>query len=227
MYASRAAFSRHEILEHSLIIPNPDPSVNVDPQCLFCNEDIGSNRTKRARHVGRHMEEIAFAIVTKPYEEWDFYSGSTEEYHDRSGLLIAASWPSAPSWYPCICHDCGHKLYTVADRAKHFVSIHGLSIAAARAQFGGGYQCRCSNTPEEIHCNTIFSSSMDLGTHVFIFHTTRRRYFCEQCNRCNPILRTCSMTRRMTPYNLAPEQRQCGLCGQFPPEDELFEFDRA
>jgi len=35
------------------------------------------------KHVGRHMEEIAFAVVRKPYEEWDFYSDSSgQANHD-------------------------------------------------------------------------------------------------------------------------------------------------
>ena len=42
--------------------------------CVFCGEDLGPSFNKRERHVGQHMEEIAFAVVSKPYEEWDFYS---------------------------------------------------------------------------------------------------------------------------------------------------------
>jgi hypothetical protein len=26
------------------------------------------------RHLGQHMDEIAFAVLTKPYKEWEFYS---------------------------------------------------------------------------------------------------------------------------------------------------------
>ena len=77
MYASRAAFIQHEVLEHSVKIPDPDPTENVNLECPFCNEDIGFDLIERVRHIGRHMEEIAFAIVTKPYEEWDFYSDSS------------------------------------------------------------------------------------------------------------------------------------------------------
>lgn len=34
----------------------------------------GAAWDERSRHVGRHMEEIAFTVVTKPYEDWEFYS---------------------------------------------------------------------------------------------------------------------------------------------------------
>jgi hypothetical protein len=42
--------------------------------CPLCQEPI---RDQFGRHVGRHMEEISFAVVTKPYEDWDFYDGSS------------------------------------------------------------------------------------------------------------------------------------------------------
>ena len=156
MYASRAAFSQHEALDHPLMVP--DPNKNVDPKCVFCNEDLGFDRPKRVRHIGRHMEEIAFAIVTKPYEKWDFYSMSSEMYLDGQG-----PWNSEPTWYPCICYDCGVEIHTVAEREKHFVSVHGLSVAAARAQSSGGYQCRCSNSLEQPPCNTAKQSTLTAG----------------------------------------------------------------
>lgn len=196
-----------------------DPNKNVDPKCLFCNEDIGLRLRERGRHIGRHMEEIAFAIVTKPYEEWDFYSGSSKEYYDHPSLLPAASSPSIPILYPCICHDCGVKLHTVAERADHFSSVH-------RAQSHGEYQCRCSSILKQPPCNTIFASSMDLGTHVFISHTKGRKYYCERCNCGNSLLRTCSITKRRNPYPIpGAEQRQCGLCGHFLPYNELYLLD--
>ena len=115
-----------------------DSNKNVNSECVFCNEDLGFDPPKRVRHIGRHMEEIAFAIVTKPYEEWDFYSMSSERYLDGQGPGYSEHF-----WYPCICYYCGVKIHTIAERAKHLVSVHGLSVAAASAQSGGGYQCRC------------------------------------------------------------------------------------
>lgn len=54
------------------MIKNPVESAD----CLFCGERIESGRENLARHVGRHMEEISFAVVTKPYEEWASYEDS-------------------------------------------------------------------------------------------------------------------------------------------------------
>ncbi|KAK0510609.1 hypothetical protein JMJ35_007041 [Cladonia borealis] len=82
VYASRAAFSQHEALDHPHM-------ADLDPRCSFCSEDIGLDRSNRERHIGRHMEEIAFAVVTKPYEEWDFYSGPSEKHLDGPSLNIA------------------------------------------------------------------------------------------------------------------------------------------
>ena len=47
--------------------------------CVFCGErtDAGKGDNSRGRHVGRHMEEIAFTVVPKAYEEWEFYSESS------------------------------------------------------------------------------------------------------------------------------------------------------
>ena len=43
--------------------------------CLFCGEVLSeAGGHEYARHIGRHMEEIAFAVVRKPYEDWEFYS---------------------------------------------------------------------------------------------------------------------------------------------------------
>ena len=46
--------------------------------CVFCEEVLSSYNWKdRTRHLARHMEEIAFTVVTKPYEDWDFYSDAS------------------------------------------------------------------------------------------------------------------------------------------------------
>ena len=47
--------------------------------CIFCGErtDAGKGDNARGRHVARHMEEIAFTVVPKAYEKWDFYSESS------------------------------------------------------------------------------------------------------------------------------------------------------
>lgn len=51
-------------------------------KCPFCGQVTaeGTGKDSRGRHVGRHMEEIAFLVVPKVYEDWDFYSDSSADY---------------------------------------------------------------------------------------------------------------------------------------------------
>lgn len=59
-----------------------------DIACLFCREILSNaKRIERARHVGRHMEEIAFSVVTKPYEDWDFYTNSSGKSNKDEDLM--------------------------------------------------------------------------------------------------------------------------------------------
>lgn len=48
-------------------------------KCPFCDQvtAAATGRNSREGHVGRHMEEIAFLVVPKLYEDWDFYSDSS------------------------------------------------------------------------------------------------------------------------------------------------------
>jgi hypothetical protein len=45
----------------------------ADVVCPFCREKVAPGKVMLGRHLGQHMEEISFAVVTKPYEEWKFY----------------------------------------------------------------------------------------------------------------------------------------------------------
>lgn len=64
----------HEFLNHDPEfldkVATPDSR-----SCLFCGE-VTYGHTY-SPHVGRHMEEIAFSVVSKPYEDWSFYSDSS------------------------------------------------------------------------------------------------------------------------------------------------------
>ena len=61
-------------------VSNMSPNkVYEKPRCPFCGESNLHVMGSRRRHVERHMEEVAFAVVSKPYEEWDFYSDSTSK----------------------------------------------------------------------------------------------------------------------------------------------------
>ena len=48
-------------------------------KCMFCKKMIPAGRSNYGRHVGEHMEKIAFAVLSRPYEEWEFYEDSSCE----------------------------------------------------------------------------------------------------------------------------------------------------
>lgn len=44
--------------------------------CTFCDMHLG-DEASIPRHVGRHLEELAFVILAKQYQEWEFYEESS------------------------------------------------------------------------------------------------------------------------------------------------------
>lgn len=83
-FASRLGYINHEICcnglskyNRSTIGGTATGNIQGSNICLFCGEEIATTKEDRGRHIGRHMEEIAFTVVSKPYEEWDFYSDSS------------------------------------------------------------------------------------------------------------------------------------------------------
>ena len=98
-YASRATFLYHECTSHEQEFTKVDigpeqrpltacagtaklksntPAQEYAMTCIFCREVLSETKwSERAVHLGRHMEEIAFSVVTKPYEDWDFYSDNS------------------------------------------------------------------------------------------------------------------------------------------------------
>ncbi len=79
----------HELESHASTA-KPESQKNIqkdDTVCLFCRETLSNaKREERARHVGRHMEEIAFSAVTKPYEDWDFDTNSSGKSNEGLNL---------------------------------------------------------------------------------------------------------------------------------------------
>ncbi len=76
MYKSRVAYERHE--RDHIQEGDSDRFMGCPISCLFCGEPLSALLyDSQWRHVGRHMEEIAFGVVTKPYEDWEFYSDAS------------------------------------------------------------------------------------------------------------------------------------------------------
>ena len=96
-FNSRRSCILHEIRRHELKSGDFDSDLverklreSAAGVCIFCGEQTGSKNNSREKHIGRHMEEIAFAVVRKRYEEWDFYSDSSgPAHHDIESDLQA------------------------------------------------------------------------------------------------------------------------------------------
>ena len=83
-YLSKGEWLRHEYLNHIPKFEVGQSRAGKKPDqpselllCPFCGEKTDRGEVARVKHLGRHMEEIAFAVVTKSYEDWDFYSDSS------------------------------------------------------------------------------------------------------------------------------------------------------
>lgn len=103
-YHSRHIFGIHEFREH--VTPT---GLTGRVSCPFCQKVFPKWKTAgRVRHIGRHMEEIAFAVVPKAYEEWEFYSNSS-------------GGQSAPQVSAFVCRfaHCSESFGSESDRIEH------------------------------------------------------------------------------------------------------------
>jgi hypothetical protein len=66
--------------------------------CVFCGEDLALTLRARFSHVGRHIVEISFTVIPRPYEDWEFYSESTMAI--PRDLLRRSNMPLPPSSRP-------------------------------------------------------------------------------------------------------------------------------
>ena len=80
-YSTVKDYLRHEIAFHKMPhavapIDNFAKIAGKSIACLFCGQQTteGRGQHSRGRHIGQHMEEIAFTVVPKAYEDWEFYS---------------------------------------------------------------------------------------------------------------------------------------------------------
>jgi hypothetical protein len=64
--------SAKELLKHHQVWHNHQMS-NF-PRCPFCEINLRPDLRIQIKHMARHMEEIAFAVVPRPNEDWDFYT---------------------------------------------------------------------------------------------------------------------------------------------------------
>ena len=59
------------------VIDSIKKPAGADISCPLCQETINRPQTRLSVHLGRHMEEISYAVVTRPYTSWKFYDESS------------------------------------------------------------------------------------------------------------------------------------------------------
>ena len=92
-FTSVKDFLEHEVVSHDSpdFYPVDDFAKVAEKsiRCPFCglHTTEGKGRHSRGKHIGQHMEEIAFMVVPKAYEDWEFYSeassGKQEDAYKR------------------------------------------------------------------------------------------------------------------------------------------------
>ena len=169
-YSTVKYYLRHEILSHEVPY-SVDPidgfakRVGNSITCLFCGQRTteGRGQNSRGRHVGQHMEEIAFMVVPKAYEDWEFYSEALSEIQaDRHTRHWLSSYQSDCQVHRCekINPSTGKPCNTVFSRA-YDLTRHEDTLHSSRKQ-----KARCHICTEE----KTFSRRDALTRHMRVVH---------------------------------------------------------
>ena len=168
----------HELQDRSAPARLVEEKRKASIKCLFCGQQTteGRGQGSRAWHVGSHMEEIAFIVVPRAYEGWDFYSDSSS-----SDAGIGAS--KEPDWnYPtwkAMTYDTSPNPQKTDNRNSP------------------PYRCDRINPSTGKACKTYFSRSYDLTRHEDSVHKVRKTLQCHYCIEKKTFSRGDAFTRHM------------------------------
>lgn len=197
--------------------------------CPFCHEYTGSGKNSRRDHIGRHMEEVAFAVVSTPYAEWDFYSAST-----LSSLQTTSRFPSAFSNdFPLQSLDLSKsedKRLTSTESNPRIVDLKGIEnepverLRSVESQSRGDLdsqrvsECRYLDPSTGRNCNIVYSRQKDFNRHIATVHfAAKDKLRCSFCSTKEIFPRKSGLTRHMKskhpgiPWSIRPSQ--CPVCG--------------
>ena len=76
----------------------------------FCSDRLPKKPRERFQHVGHHMEEFAFAVVPRQYENWEFYIDSERESGSIPLLQspnLSEAWANLGKRYCYLTKSCG------------------------------------------------------------------------------------------------------------------------
>lgn len=160
-YPSLLAAQTHELSLHPSSGQNPADNERV---CPFC-DDQPTPGASACRHIGRHMEEIAFSVVSIPYEDWSFYSDSS---------LVGSSKDLSISWEDEALSACEHQ-----SQSTHAVSSHGSDSTRHQAPIHSQFKQEVQwpqGTSEKIYGrpDPSISHSCDLHPQIHFVSQTKR-----------------------------------------------------
>ena len=218
-YSNIKDYRRHEILAHEApyaVTPIDDFAKRAGKRitCLFCGQQIieGKGQHSRGRHVGQHMEEIAFTVVPKAYEDWEFYSQassrkqvdqhtspSTREEQGCEQLrclpcpkdVLLSGSPADLRPYACI--PCDRHFARPKDLSRHHQNFH-FSCPKCSQHFPSPFQLNRHQLNHRVHrcdeinpytgklCNVEFSRPYDLTRHKYVVHSPRKKSV--RCKHC-------------------------------------------
>ena len=154
-YSTLKCYLRHEILSHEVqhsVAPVAEfvKKVNESITCLFCGQRTteGRGKNSRGRHVGQHMEEVAFMVVPKAYEDWEFYSEAS------SGVQAGFRCEKIN---PFTGNPCNREYPISHNLTRHEILLHSSE------------KIRCQICTEE----KTFWSMVALRRHMRVVHQTR------------------------------------------------------
>ena len=185
-YGSRINFVDHELQKHegaSLYEEMTHTSQLNAASCSFCQEKFPrSDVSQSARHLGRHMEEIAFAVVPKAYEEWEFYSDSSEGQPAPKDFI-----------YACTFIGCHEQFRNKSDWILHEFNVHGP------------WKCGEKDVNRTGLCDRVFRYKANFRYHLWSHHPIKnenaieRRY---QYDRSEQNQFWCGFCRKMVKLEL-------------------------
>ncbi|KAF8248009.1 hypothetical protein K440DRAFT_627729 [Wilcoxina mikolae CBS 423.85] len=128
-------------------------------RCPFCTEGLPVEKLELGRHLGRHMEEIAFAVVSKPYEEWKFYDDSASE---KSSLPRKTSYSQ-------------ERAGIVRSRPNYGATIPNQMMTSSSSKITSSTQ----KTHKCTVCDKRFTRRRFLQKHILYSHRGEKPFACE------------------------------------------------
>ena len=187
------------------------------------------------------MEEVAFAVVSTPYVEWDFYSATSVSSIQTTSRLfpnINDDWTANPTLGDCFPPQPLGSPNLEDERSTSIENdpyIDGLTLAerlepARRSQSPGGFldserilKCQSLDPATGRNCNIVYSRREDFIRHEAMVHYApgnqhhHHQLRCSFCSTVETFPRKSSLTRHMKsthpgiPWSIRPSQ--CPVCG--------------